>query len=97
MKPSDNIIQLTSVSKCLDKDTMTLYPMQSNGEPYTNTPIDRFDIKIKHGKIVSLSEYNLNDDKDLINSLNRNDYDTLIVLYYERLRKGNNNGNKIDK
>jgi len=76
---------------------MTLYPMRSDGTPDTDVPIDRFDIKIKHGKIVSLSEYNLNDDKDLINSLNRNDYDTLIVLYYERLRKGNNNGNKIDK
>ena len=76
---------------------MTLYPMRSDGTPDTDVPIDRFDIKIKHGKIVSLSEDNLNDDKDLINSLNRNDYDTLIVLYYERLRKGNNNGNKIDK
>ena len=97
MKPSDNIIQLTSVSKCLDKKTMTLYPMRSDGTPDTDVPIDRLDIKIKHGKIVSLSEDNLNDDKDLINSLNRNDYDTLIVLYYERLRKGNNNGNKIDK
>ena len=71
--------------------------MRSDGTPDTDVPIDRFDIKIKHGKIVSLSEDNLNDDKDLINSLNRNDYDTLIVLYYERLRKGNNNGNKIDK
>lgn len=76
---------------------MTLYPMKSDGQPYTNTPIDRFDIKIKHGKIVSLSENNLNDDKDLINSLNQNDYDALIILYHERLRKGNNNGNQSDK
>ena len=94
MKPSDNIIQLRSVFRCLDKKTMTLYPMQSNGEPYTNTPIDRFDIKIKHGKIVSLSIDNPNGDKNLINSLNRNDYDALIVLYHERLRKGNNNAKK---
>jgi hypothetical protein len=94
MRTSENILPLTSISRCLDKDTMTLYPMQNDGNPDLHTPIDHLHIKIKHGKIVSLSEDNLNDDKNLINSLNRNDYDALIVLYHERLRKGNNNAKK---